>query len=161
LLAGLFHDIAKGRGGDHSVLGALDARDFCEAHGLSGADTDLVVWLVRQHLVMSTTAQRKDISDPEVVSWFAHQMGERERLDYLYLLTVADIAGTSPKLWNAWKDRLMADLHAATRFTLRRGLAQRLHADERIAETREAARRRLHEEGVDDATIERLWDEFP
>ncbi|MCX7563422.1 [protein-PII] uridylyltransferase [Xanthomonadaceae bacterium XH05] len=161
LLAGLFHDIAKGRGGDHSVLGALDAREFCETHGLSAADTDLVVWLVRQHLVMSITAQRKDISDPDVVSWFAYQVAERERLDYLYLLTVADIAGTSPKLWNAWKDRLMADLHGATRFALRRGLAQRLHVDERIAETREAARQRLTGDGLDDATIERIWSEFP
>lgn len=161
LLAGLFHDIAKGRGGDHSELGALDARQFCEDHGLSKADTDLVVWLVSNHLIMSTTAQRKDISDPEVVSWFARQVAERERLDHLYLLTVADIAGTSPKLWNAWKDRLMADLHAATRFALRRGLAKRLHVTERVSETREKARAQLHEVGLDDATIERLWDDFP
>lgn len=161
LLAGLFHDIAKGRGGDHSELGAVDARQFCEEHGLSKADTDLVAWLVSNHLVMSTTAQRKDISDPEVVSWFAHQVAERERLDLLYLLTVADIAGTSPKLWNAWKDRLMADLHAATRFALRRGLAKRLHVTERVSETREKARAQLHQAGLDDATIERLWNDFP
>lgn len=161
LLAGLFHDIAKGRGGDHSVLGAMDARDFCEAHGLSTGDTDLVVWLVRQHLLMSVTAQRKDISDPDVVELFAQQMGERERLDYLYLLTVADIAGTSPKLWNAWKDRLLAELHTATRFALRRGPGHRLHAEERMAETREAARAQLQAEGVDDAVIDSIWAEFP
>ena len=161
LLAGLFHDIAKGRGGDHSVEGAEDASEFCIAHGLSAADTDLVVWLVRNHLIMSTTAQRKDISDPDVVSWFAGQVAERERLDLLYLLTVADIAGTSPKLWNAWKDRLMADLHAATRFALRRGLAKRLHVAERVAETREQARELLHRAGLDAATIERLWADFP
>lgn len=161
LLAGLFHDIAKGRGGDHSELGEVDAREFCRAHGLSAADTDLVAWLVRNHLVMSVTAQRKDISDLEVVSDFARQVGERERLDHLYLLTVADIAGTSPKLWNAWKDRLLADLHASTRFVLRRGLAQRAHVAERVAETREAARRLLLAEGVPAASIERLWAEFP
>lgn len=161
LLAGLFHDIAKGRGGDHSELGAVDAREFCETHGLSAADTDLIVWLVLNHLLMSTTAQRKDISDPEVVSLFANQVAERERLDHLYLLTVADIAGTSPKLWNAWKDRLMADLHSATRFALRRGLATHLHAEERIAEAREAAHASLRDAGLDDATIERIWADFP
>ncbi|HET9047974.1 MAG TPA: [protein-PII] uridylyltransferase [Chiayiivirga sp.] len=161
LLAGLFHDIAKGRGGDHSVLGAIDAREFCTAHGLSAADTDLISWLVSHHLVMSTTAQRKDISDPDVVSAFAHQVGERERLDLLYLLTVADIAGTSPKLWNAWKDRLMADLHAATRFALRRGLAKRVHVAERVAETRAAARTLLVSSALDDDVIERIWADFP
>ncbi|MEB2316325.1 MAG: [protein-PII] uridylyltransferase [Xanthomonadaceae bacterium] len=161
VLAGLFHDIAKGRGGDHSELGEADARAFCEAHGLSSSDTDLVAWLVRQHLIMSTTAQRKDISDPEVVAAFAREVGERERLDYLYLLTVADIAGTSPKLWNTWKDRLMADLHAATRFALRRGLAQRAHIAERVAEVREAARARLLAEGLDEAAIDALWADFP
>ena len=161
LLAGLFHDIAKGRGGDHSVIGAMDARDFCESHGLSAGDTDLIVWLVRQHLTMSVTAQRKDISDPEVVAQFAGLVAERERLDYLYLLTVADIAGTSPKLWNAWRDRLMADLYTATRFVLRRGLEHKLHAAERISETRVAARERLQDLGIADAVIDRVWQEFP
>ncbi len=161
LLAGLFHDIAKGRGGDHSQLGAVEAREFCTAHGLSAADVDLVAWLVAQHLLMSVTAQRKDISDPAVVSQFAGQVGERERLDLLYLLTVADIAGTSPKLWNAWKDQLLAELHAATRFALRRGLARRQHVQERVAETRAAARVILLREGLDEASIERLWADFP
>jgi [protein-PII] uridylyltransferase len=161
LLAGLFHDIAKGRGGDHSELGAVDARMFCLEHGLSAADTDLVAWLVRHHLAMSVTAQRQDIADPEVVARFATLVGERERLDYLYLLTVADIAGTSPKLWNAWKDRLMADLYTATRFALRRGLEHPLHAEERIAETRGAARERLQDLGLDDRDIDRVWAEFP
>jgi [protein-PII] uridylyltransferase len=161
LLAGLFHDIAKGRGGDHSELGAVDARRFCLDHGLSAADTDLVAWLVRHHLAMSVTAQRQDIADPEVVARFATLVGERERLDYLYLLTVADIAGTSPKLWNAWKDRLMADLYSATRFALRRGLEHPLHAEERRAETRAAARERLQDLGLDDARIDTVWEEFP
>jgi [protein-PII] uridylyltransferase len=161
LLAGLFHDIAKGRGGDHSELGAVDARRFCLDHGLSAADTDLVAWLVRHHLAMSVTAQRQDIADPDVVARFATLVGERERLDHLYLLTVADIAGTSPKLWNAWKDRLMADLYSATRFALRRGLEHPLHAEERIAESRLAARERLQDVGLDDAAIDAVWDEFP
>ena len=161
LLAGLFHDIAKGRGGDHSELGAEDARAFGQQHGLTAAETDLIEWLVRQHLLMSVTAQRKDISDPEVVQTFGRQVGDRERLDYLYLLTVADIAGTSPKLWNAWKDRLLADLYAATRFALRRGLEHRAYAEERIAETREAARERLHKAGLDDQRIDAVWAEFP
>src|SRR5690606_18571741 len=161
LLAGLFHDIAKGRGGDHSELGAEDARAFCSEHGLSQADTELVAWLVLRHLAMSVTAQRQDISDPAVVQRFAALVGERERLDYLYLLTVADIAGTSPKLWNAWKDRLLADLYSATRFALRQGLEQREYAEERIAETRDAARAWLRDGGVDEQAIARVWEEFP
>ncbi|PNS09561.1 [protein-PII] uridylyltransferase [Solilutibacter silvestris] len=134
LLAGLFHDIAKGRGGDHSILGAEDARVFCTAHGLSDADTALVAWLVEQHLTMSVTAQKQDISDAEVVQKFARLVGDRERLDYLYLLTCADIAATSPKLWNAWKDRLLGDLHVATRLALRRGGEDPVAAEARIAE---------------------------
>jgi [protein-PII] uridylyltransferase len=161
LLGGLFHDIAKGRGGDHSELGAVDARRFCSEHGLSQGDTDLVAWLVQKHLAMSITAQREDIADPEVISRFARLVGERERLDYLYLLTVADIAGTSPKLWNAWKDRLLADLYGATRFALRRGLRNVMHAEERIAEARDEARAVLLSHGMQDAEIERLWEEFP
>jgi [protein-PII] uridylyltransferase len=161
LLGGLFHDIAKGRGGDHSELGAEDARRFCSAHGLNAADTDLVAWLVRQHLTMSITAQRQDIADPEVIARFAEIVSERERLDYLYLLTVADIAGTSPKLWNAWKDRLLADLYGATRFALRRGLRHVMHADERISEAREEARAVLLSHGMGEAEIEQVWADFP
>ncbi len=161
LLAGLFHDIAKGRGGDHSELGADDARAFAEAHAMPAADGDLVAWLVEQHLLMSTTAQRQDISDPEVVARFAGKVADREHLDYLYLLTCADIAGTSPKLWNAWKDRLLADLYAATRFALRRGLEHPVHADEIVAETRALALERLLGDGLDQAAVERLWSAWP
>ncbi len=135
LLAGLFHDIAKGRGGDHSVLGAEDAREFCIAHDLSDADAALVAWLVEQHLTMSVTAQKQDISDAEVVQKFARLVGDRERLDHLYLLTCADIAATSPKLWNAWKDRLLGDLYVATRLALRRGSDDPVAIDARITET--------------------------
>ena len=161
LLAGLFHDIAKGRGGDHSELGAQDARQFCNALGLSDGDTALVAWLVRQHLLMSMTAQKQDIADPEVIHRFATAVADRERLDHMYLLTCADIAGTSPKLWNAWKDRLMADLYTATRLALRRGLEHPLAADERSTETRDVARAMLAAFGISDADIDRLFARMP
>jgi [protein-PII] uridylyltransferase len=161
LLAGLFHDIAKGRGGDHSELGAVDAREFCLAHGLSEAGTALVEWVVRKHLLMSVTAQKQDIADPDVIHRFATQVADRERLDLLYLLTCADIAGTSPKLWNAWKDRLLADLYTATRLALRRGLEHPLAANERMHEAREATRAALAGDGIDAAQTEVLLGMLP
>jgi [protein-PII] uridylyltransferase len=157
----LFHDIAKGRGGDHSELGAVDARTFCLAHGLSEPDAALVEWLVRKHLLMSVTAQKQDITDPEVIHRFASEVADRQRLDHLYLLTCADIAGTSPKLWNAWKDRLLADLHTATRFALRRGLEHPVAAEEHRAENRDRARALLHEAGHDDGLIDALFARMP
>ncbi|MHB1186759.1 [protein-PII] uridylyltransferase [Thiobacillus sp.] len=117
-LAALFHDIAKGRGGDHSELGAVDARRFCRQHGLDKADSDLVAWLVAMHLAMSRTAQKEDISDPDVIAAFAARIGNARRLSALYLLTVADIRGTSPKVWNAWKGKLLEDLYHAARVQL-------------------------------------------
>ncbi|GBG13006.1 [protein-PII] uridylyltransferase [Novimethylophilus kurashikiensis] len=115
-LAVLFHDIAKGRGGDHSTLGAVDAEAFCREHALPEEDAKLVVWLVEQHLLMSATAQHQDISDPEVIAKFARKMGDVRHLNALYLLTVADIRGTSPGVWNAWKSRLLESLyHTALR----------------------------------------------
>jgi [protein-PII] uridylyltransferase len=161
LIAGLFHDIGKGRGGDHSELGAVDAREFCLAHGLSEADTALIEWLVRKHLLMSVTAQKQDITDPEVIHRFAGEVADRQRLDHLYLLTCADIAGTSPKLWNAWKDRLLADLHTATRFALRRGLEHPVAADERIVENQNVARGLLIGQGFDDAAIDAIFARMP
>ena len=113
-LAALFHDIAKGRGGDHSELGGADARRFCKSHGLDKGDADLVAWLVEMHLVLSRTAQKEDISDPAVVAAFAARMGSAHRLTALYILTVADIRGTSPNVWNAWKGKLLEDLYRAT-----------------------------------------------
>ncbi|MBD3813089.1 MAG: [protein-PII] uridylyltransferase [Betaproteobacteria bacterium] len=117
-LAALFHDIAKGRGGDHSELGAVDARRFCRQHQLDKADSELVAWLVDMHLVMSRTSQKEDISDPAVIAAFAVRVGDTRRLAALYLLTVADIRGTSPKVWNAWKGKLLEDLYHATRARL-------------------------------------------
>jgi [protein-PII] uridylyltransferase len=161
LVAGLFHDIAKGRRGDHSQLGAEDVREFAEAHGLPSADVELLVWLVRNHLLMSVTAQRQDISDPEVVTRFAELVADREHLDYLYLLTCADIAGTSPKLWNSWKDRLLADLHTATRYALRRGLEHPLNAEDIMADTGNMALAKLLDAGFDEDSIAGLWATFP
>lgn len=114
-LAALFHDIAKGRGGDHSSLGSVDARKFCKQHGLSPEDIDLVVWLVEQHLQMSATAQKQDLSDPDVVQKFTSLVKNERNLVALYLLTVADVRGTSPKVWNAWKGKLLEDLFRASR----------------------------------------------
>jgi [protein-PII] uridylyltransferase len=117
-LAALFHDIAKGRGGDHSALGAVDAQRFCRSHGLSREDAALVSWLVENHLVMSRTAQKQDLSDPQVIASFATRIANDRRLVALYLLTVADIRGTSPKVWNAWKGKLLEDLFGLTRSRL-------------------------------------------
>jgi [protein-PII] uridylyltransferase len=161
LLAALFHDIAKGRGGDHSELGEHEARAFCTQLGLPASDVEMVAWLVRWHLVMSVTAQRQDITDPDVVHRFAQQVGEWERLDLLYLLTCADIAGTSPKLWNSWKDRLLADLYGAARYALRSGLERPAHAADRVRDTRTQARRLLVDAGIAASAIDRIWADFP
>ncbi|HEX6613711.1 MAG TPA: [protein-PII] uridylyltransferase [Rhodanobacteraceae bacterium] len=161
LLAALFHDIAKGRGGDHSELGEAEARVFCAKLGLHADDIELVAWLVRWHLMMSVTAQRQDISDAEVVHAFAVQVGDWERLDHLYLLTIADIAGTSPKLWNSWKDRLLADLYVAARFVLRRELARPAQADTRMRASRERVAALLHEQGRDAQAVQTLLEDFP
>ncbi|HTI16682.1 MAG TPA: [protein-PII] uridylyltransferase [Trinickia sp.] len=113
-VAALFHDIAKGRGGDHSTLGMADARRFCQDHGMSADDTALVVWLVRHHLTMSQVAQKQDTTDPAIIQQFAELVGNERRLTALYLLTVADIRGTSPKVWNTWKGKLLEDLYRVT-----------------------------------------------
>ena len=115
-IAALFHDIAKGRGGDHSQLGAREVRHFCKQHGIEREDCALIEFLVREHLAMSHTAQKADLGDPEVIKAFAQRVGNERYLTALYLLTVADIRGTSPKVWNAWKGKLLEDLY---RYTLR------------------------------------------
>ena len=139
-LAALFHDIAKGRGGDHSKLGSADARRFCSQHGLDAEDGRLVAWLVEQHLTMSTTAQKQDIHDPAVVAAFAAKVKTERRLAALYLLTVADIRGTSPKVWNAWKAKLLEELFHAALAQLSGASAGRSLDDSLEARRREAVR---------------------
>src|ERR1700722_4090773 len=117
-VAALFHDIAKGRGGDHSTLGMVDARRFCRDHEIGTDDSDLVVWLVEEHLTMSQVAQKQDTSDPQVIKQFAAMVRTERRLSALYLLTVADIRGTSPKVWTPWKGKLLGDLYRSTRAVL-------------------------------------------
>jgi len=159
-LGGLFHDIAKGRGGDHSQLGEKEAEAFCRLHNLSEYDTRFICWLVRQHLVMSSTAQREDISDPDVVMHFAHLVGDQERLDNLYLLTVADMRGTSPAVWNAWKGRLLSQLYSATTRLLRRGIAQPIDLQEHIADLRRSALEKLGPTGLTESQVNRFWQDL-
>jgi [protein-PII] uridylyltransferase len=160
-LAGLFHDIAKGRGGDHSALGAADALQFCLDHQLSAYDGRLVAWLVRHHLVMSSTAQREDVEDPEVVARFAALVGDEVHLNYLYVLTVADIRGTNPGLWNSWKGALLQKLYGATLRALRRELRGPVDPADLVAETQDEAWRRLTELRRGDARVIRLWRGLP
>ena len=156
-IAALFHDIGKGRGGDHSELGAVDAEQFCRDHGLSTVDTELVVWLVKNHLLMSQIAQRRDISDPEEIQQFAGIVTNQERLDYLYTLTVADIAGTNPELWNAWRSSLMRHLYTETRRALSRGLENPLAREEVIRTTKQAATETLEYRGFLEDELHELW----
>ena len=162
-LIGLFHDIAKGRDGDHSILGAEDAQRFCDHHGLTAVETKLVTWTIRHHLAMSTTAQRKDISDPEVITDFAHFVGSLRYLNYLYLLTVADIRGTNPELWNSWKANLLHQLYVSTEMALKRGLDNPLDKREIIEERMIEARRMMSsgakENTVRTAAIDAIWDD--
>ena len=158
-IAGLFHDIGKGRGGDHSALGATDVVAFCRRHRLDDADTALVEWLVRDHLAMSATAQRKDIADPAVINEFARLVGDQVRLDYLYALTVADINATNPTLWNGWRATLMRQLYHGTRQALRRGLDAPTERGEEAARSRALALKELAASGFDGARAAALWDD--
>lgn len=157
-LAGLFHDIAKGRGGDHSELGAVDAEEFCIEHGLSRYDARLVAWLVKHHLLLSVTAQKKDITDPQVIHEFARIVGDQLHLDCLYVLTVADVRGTNPELWNSWKARLFRDLYEATRKALLRGLENAIDKDELISETKDEVMALLASAGRDVRSLTQFWE---
>ncbi|AUX84684.1 [protein-PII] uridylyltransferase [Acinetobacter sp. ACNIH2] len=158
-LAALFHDIAKGRGGDHSELGAEDAIEFCRVHGFTERECKLVAWLIHNHLLMSLTAQKKDISDPDVVKDFAEKLGDMEHLDYLYTLTVADINATNPKLWNSWRASLMRQLYTHARDIIRTGLGRPVDYQMLIEDTKFAASEML----VNDFSltdVEKVWQEL-
>ncbi|MDQ7981438.1 [protein-PII] uridylyltransferase [Paraburkholderia sp. SARCC-3016] len=156
-VAALFHDIAKGRGGDHSKLGMADARRFCREHGMDDEDTALVVWLVEQHLTMSQVAQKQDTSDPEVIRRFAKLVDNERRLTALYLLTVADIRGTSPKVWNTWKGKLLEDLYRVTLSVLG-GARPDAHAEMQTRKDEALALLRL--ETVPEYAHKVLWDKL-
>ena len=159
-LSGLFHDIAKGRGGDHSELGAVDAESFCLEHGMGNYDARTVAWLVLHHLALSTTAQKRDISDPDVVNEFAAMVGDQLHLDYLYLLTVADVRGTNPKLWNSWKASLFHDLYELTSRALRRGLENPIDREQLILEKKTESRDLLRAAGIDAERCDVVWRLF-
>ncbi len=173
-LSGLFHDIAKGRKGDHSQLGAVDAKTFCQQHGLSNKDSNLVSWLVSRHLTMSITAQRKDISNPDIICNFAEQVETLERLDYLYLLTISDIRATNPKQWNDWKDKLLSELYNKTAAWLNKDSAlkslklnnsenkngQHNNKESNISEIQTASLRKLQSQGIDSHQANELWETF-
>ena len=156
-LAALFHDIAKGMHGDHSILGEQMAREFCLQHDISNHDTNLVAWLVRNHLVMSTTAQRKDISDPDVIHEFAQKVISIEYLNYLYLLTVADIRATNPELWNSWKDALLKELYLETYTVIHTGLPNPAALADRLNENKQEAKIELLKSGMSEPVIDSAW----
>lgn len=158
-LSALFHDIAKGRGGDHSELGAVEAQQFAQRHQMEQEDTELLVWLVRNHLLMSQTAQRQDIYDPKTIEHFCQLLPQSRYLDYLYLLTVADICGTNPSLWNAWKDSLLKELYKAAKHLFQK--EQRLMDETTlIAARKQHALAILVAEGMQSEIINTLWDQF-
>jgi [protein-PII] uridylyltransferase len=154
-VAALFHDIAKGRGGDHSELGKRDARAFCRAHGLSKEETHLVVFLVEHHLLMSQVAQKQDLSDPDVVRAFVKTVKSERYLTALYLLTVADIRGTSPKVWNAWKGKLLEDLY---RMSLRVLGGEAPSTDRELRNRQQEAIASLRLYGLSEHAHEALWN---
>ena len=157
-IAGLYHDIGKGRGGDHSEIGARFAVRFCRRLGLNDDDTELVEWLVAEHLTMSDTAQRRDIHDPQVVLDFARFVKSERRLDYLYALTVADITATNPTLWNSWRATLMRQLYANARKLLRQGIESPVDRQATVRACRESAAEQAAALGLPAARAQALWD---
>lgn len=157
-LTALFHDIAKGRGGDHSELGAVDAHNFAVSHGLSSTDADLLVWTVRNHLIMSITAQRKDIDDPYEQLEFAKKVGSIERLNHLYLLTISDIRATNPELWTSFKRSLIQSLYRHTIQILERGLDNPLGVSDVINRRQAQTRNLIADTLKTDPRVEKLWN---
>lgn len=159
-LAAIFHDIAKGQQGDHSTLGAIDALAFCELHGLSRHESKVVAWLVEHHLNMSVTAQRRDISDPNVIIAFAKIVRDEKHLNLLYCLTVADICATNEDTWNSWKASLLRDTYYKTLAMLRRGLENPPDFRDRIRDRKSKALNILAERGINEERVKPLWKRF-
>ncbi|BCE01625.1 [protein-PII] uridylyltransferase [Marinicellulosiphila megalodicopiae] len=158
IIAALFHDLGKGQGGNHSIIGEKFVIEFCQSHGFNTDDTSLAGWLVKNHLLMSLTSQRKDISDPEVIADFAREVGSITRLQYLFILTVADISATNPDLWNAWRAELLRKLFNETYRALRRGLDNMLDRQEVIEQCKQRAIKILIDDGFDEASVRDFWD---
>ena len=156
-IAGLYHDIAKGRRGDHSTLGAVDVEEFGKRHGLADQEIKLMSWLVANHLLMSSTSQRQDIGDPEVIHKFATLIGDQLHLDYLFVMTVADINATNPTLWNSWKGSLMDQLYVETRRALQRGIEKPVDRNQWADETQRHATAKLQLRGIRDTEIQEIW----
>jgi len=159
-LAGVFHDIGKGRGGDHAELGAIDALNFCLSHQMSNHDSRMVAWLVKNHLLMSITAQRRDISDENVIQTFGEIVRDEAQLNYLYCLTVADMRATNESLWNSWKSNLIEDLYFNTLRAFRRGLEKPVEIRSKIRENQQQALTLLTETHIDQQLLKNLWHEF-
>jgi len=159
-IAGIFHDIAKGRGGDHAKLGAVDALKFAKLHQLNNHEGRLISWLVKHHLLMSVTAQRRDIADPNVIKEFAEIIRDETHLDYLYCLTVADMRATNESLWNSWKSNLLQELYFNTKRAFLRGLEKPVDLRAKIRENQQLATELLMKVSVDEISIQKVWKEF-
>lgn len=156
-LAGLFHDIAKGRNGAHEILGAVDATEFAQKHNLSKKDGKMISWLVRYHLDFSSIAQKKDLSDPEVIQYFANLVGDQEHLDYLYLLTVADVCSTSADVWNDWKNSLFLELYNETSNVLATNVNSPKDKEKKALQTQEKSREILSKRGIPSTEFKQFW----
>ena len=159
-LAALFHDIAKGRDGDHSELGEEEAKSFCLQHGLTPFDANIVAWLVRNHLVMSITAQQQDIDDPYIIKKFANIVGNLTRLNYLYLLTIADMRGTNPKLWNSWRSALLSELYQRASENLRQDVESATNREELVTQVKSSALQLLQKTNLDQDSCLEFWQEL-
>ncbi|QMU61401.1 MAG: [protein-PII] uridylyltransferase [Gammaproteobacteria bacterium] len=159
-LAALFHDIAKGRGGDHSELGEVEAKSFCLQHGLTSFDANTVAWLVKNHLVMSITAQQQDIDDPYIIKEFANNVGNLTRLNYLYLLTIADMRGTNPKLWNSWRSALLSELYQRASQYLRQDVESPTNRDELVDQVKSSALQLLQNTNLNQDSCLAFWQEL-
>jgi [protein-PII] uridylyltransferase len=157
IIAALYHDIAKGRGGDHSILGAVDVAEFGERHGLQAQEISLLQWLIENHLLMSTISQREDTSDPDVIYKFAKHVGDQRHLDHLWVLTVADINATNPRLWTEWKGALMSNLYFETKQVLQSGLDEPANRDAWVDDAKQSVLKILEYQSVYEADANEVW----